>query len=69
MATNKLKKKIGKGRHASTIKRAKQNKVRQARNKQALSRMKTVIKNVRASKSVDDLKKAIPLIAKAAKRK
>lgn len=65
MATDRLKKKIGKGRHASSIKRDKQAIKHRARNKQAISRLKTAVKKVRSTRSADDLKKAIPLIAKA----
>lgn len=67
MAT-KLKKKIGKGRHASTIKRDRQAQKNRARNKSALSKMKTSVKKVRASKDAADLKAAIRIIAKTAQK-
>lgn len=66
MATDRLRKKISKGRHASTIKRTRQSLKRRARNKQALSRMRTAIKKVRASHSRDALALAIPIIARTA---
>lgn len=65
MAIERLKKKIGKGRHASSIKRDRQAIKRRARNKQAISRLRTAVKKVRSSRSAEDLKKAIPIIAKA----
>lgn len=68
MATDRLKKKIGKGRHASTIKRDRQNKKRRARNKHFLTSVKTTVKKVRSLKSQDALKLAIPIIAKAAQK-
>lgn len=68
MATNKLKKKIAKGRHASTQKRDRQNLKHRARNRDALSHMKTLIKEVRASKSKDALAKAIPIIMKSGQK-
>lgn len=68
MATDRLKKKIGKGRHASSIKRDGQALKLRARNKQDISRMKTAVKKVRSSKSQEELKKAIPLIAKAGRK-
>ena len=68
MATDRLRKKIGKGRHASTIKRTRQQVKHRARNKQFLSKMKTVVKEARKTKSAADLKVAIPVIAKAAQK-
>ena len=68
MATDRLKKKIAKGRHASTIKRNRQSEKRRARNKHDLSLMKTTVKEVRTSRSTDALAKAIPLIAKTAQK-
>lgn len=61
-----VKKKLAKGRHMSSIKRNRQASKRRARNKQILSRIKTAVKKVRQTKSKDELKKAVPLIAKAA---
>lgn len=68
MATDRLRKKISKGRHASSIKRDRQNIKNRARNKQALSKMRTAIKGVRASRSGEMLKTAIPVIAKNARK-
>lgn len=68
MATDRLKKKIAKGRHISSIKRDRQNKKRQARNRHAMSQMRTAIKKVRTSKTEEELKASIPLIAKTAKK-
>jgi small subunit ribosomal protein S20 len=68
MATNKLKKKIAKGRHASTIKRDRQSEKHRTRNKHDLSEMKTIVKAVRAAKTPEALAKAIPLIAKTAQK-
>lgn len=66
MATDRLRKKISKGRHKSSIKRVRQAKKRHAKNRHALSKMKTAIKSVRATKSPESLKIAIPIIAKTA---
>lgn len=66
MATG-MKKKMGVGRHASAIKRAKQAKVRKARNRHSLSTMKTAVKAARIEGTQEALKKAIPIIAKSAK--
>ena len=66
MATDRLKKKIGVGRHLSAIKRARQTIKRNERNKDARSAMRTAIKNVRTTASKEDLAKAAPMIAKAA---
>jgi small subunit ribosomal protein S20 len=63
-----LKKKIAKGRHASTQKRDRQSIKRRARNRSAMSRMKSVIKEVRATGSRDTLSKAIPLIMKTGRK-
>lgn len=68
MAIERLKKKTGVGRHASAIKRARQDKVRRARNRHAMSHMKTVIKRVRTEKTAEALKLAIPIIAKTAQK-
>lgn len=68
MATDRLRKKIGKGRHHSTIKRDRQNLKHRARNRDAISEVRTAVKKVRSQKSPNELKIAIPLIAKAAKR-
>jgi small subunit ribosomal protein S20 len=68
MANSKLKKKIGVGRHLSSIKRARQTKKRRMRNKGAVSRMKTEVKLVRLEPTLENLKKAVPRIAKSAKK-
>lgn len=68
MATDRLRKKIGKGRHLSSIKRDRQNAKHRARNRNALSRMRTAIKNVRATRSAEALATAIPLIARTAQK-
>lgn len=67
MAT-KLKKKLGKGRHASVIKRARQNLKRRAKNKGALSKLKTAVKKVRTTKSAADLKDVVSLIARSGRK-
>jgi len=66
MSVDRLKKKIGKGRHHSALKRQRQNVKRHARNRMEMSALKTAIKNVRASRSKEALSKAIPVIDKAA---
>ncbi len=68
MAIDKTKKKMGVGRHASAIKRARQSEKRRLINKACGSRMRTAVKEARATK--DDLlvKKAIPLVMRAAQK-
>ncbi len=61
------KKKLGPGRHASAIKRARQNIKRHKRNKHQLSTMRTMIKRVRKAGDAESLANAIPVIAKTAK--
>lgn len=68
MAVDRLRKKIGKGRHHSALKRARQNERRRARNRMAMSSIKTAIKNVRTTRSKEALLKAIPQIDKAANK-
>jgi small subunit ribosomal protein S20 len=68
MATDRLKKKIGVGRHASSIKRARQTITRNARNKSQLSKMRTAVKAVRVEGTEEALKKAIPIIMKTAQK-
>ena len=68
MAPNKLRKKIGKGRHLSSIKRDRQNEKRRVRNRDAISRMRTTVKKVRTVRSEEVLKAAIPTIAKTARK-
>lgn len=68
MAIDRLRKKIGKGRHLSTIKRARQNKARRLKNRGKMSAMRTAIKRTRESKSAAALKEAIPLIARMAQK-
>jgi small subunit ribosomal protein S20 len=66
MATEKLRKKLGVGRHLSAQKRDRQNKKRSLRNRQALSRMKTAVKKLQATPSQEALAQTVPLIAKTA---
>ncbi len=68
MATDRLRKKIGVGRHASSIKRDRQNEKHNARNRHARSTMRTIIKKVRQELTLDTLKASTPVIAKAAKK-
>jgi small subunit ribosomal protein S20 len=68
MATDRLRKKIGKGRHASAIKRAKQDERRRADNRAVLSKMKTAIKAVRTAKSKEALRRAVPVLIKGARK-
>jgi len=69
MATDRLKKKIGVGRHHSSIKRARQTEKAHERNRSRISRMRTAVKAARANPGADELKKAIPLIMKTAQKK
>lgn len=66
MATDRLKKKIGKGRHHSAIKRARQNIKRRSHNRMMMSALRTAVKKVRQTRSKESLKIAIPTIDKAA---
>lgn len=66
MATERLKKKIGKGRHRSALKRQRQNEKRRTRNRGVSSALKTAVKEVRTTKSKEALTKAIPIIDKTA---
>ncbi len=68
MAVDRLRKKIGKGRHHSALKRERQNERRRARNKMAMSSLRTAIKNVKTLRSKEALSKAIPQIDKAANK-
>lgn len=68
MAVDRLRKKIGKGRHHSALKRERQNIKRRARNKMVMSSLRTAIKNVRSARSKEALSKAIPEIDKAANK-
>jgi small subunit ribosomal protein S20 len=68
MAIDRLKKKIGVGRHASSIKRARQAEKARARNRSAMSKMRSMVKSVRAEGTEDALKKSIPIIMKSAKK-
>ena len=75
MADVRLKKKIGKGRHASTIKRARQALKQADRNSHYMATMKTAIKKVReavAAGKKDDAAKlfiqAESVIAKTAQK-
>ncbi len=66
MATDRLKKKIGVGRHMSSIKRARQTETRNARNKHTLSTMKTSVKKARTERTQEALKETSRVVAKAA---
>ena len=66
MATERLKKKIGKGRHRSAIKRERQNKKRRIRNRATRSALKTAVKEVRTARTKEALTAAIPIIDKTA---
>lgn len=68
MAIDRLQKKTGVGRHLSAVKRARQIKRRRLRNKRYLSAMKSAVKDVRKSRSAGDLAKAVPFIAKIARK-
>ena len=68
MAINRLKKKVGVGRHLSSIKRARQTEKQNERNKARMSRMRTAVKTARANPSAEELKKTMPIIAKAAQK-
>ncbi|HPQ80992.1 MAG TPA: 30S ribosomal protein S20 [bacterium] len=68
MATDRLRKKIGKGRHASSIKRDRQNEKLRQKNRSAVSRMKSAVKKVRADRSEASLKEAVPVIARTASK-
>jgi len=61
-------KKLVSGRHASAIKRDRQNEKRHARNRHDISRMKTEIKKVRSENTPETLKSAQSVIAMAAKK-
>lgn len=69
------KKKLVKGRHASAIKRNRQNVKKQAQNKSAISAVRTAMKRVKqavvakdAPKAKDALKGAISLLDRAGKK-
>lgn len=68
MATSGLKKKIGVGRHASSIKRNRQNEKKKAANRHAISRMRTAVKKVRLELNDESLNKVIPIIAKVTQK-
>lgn len=68
MAVDRLRKKVGKGRHLSSIKRDRQNEKHRARNRNALSKMRTAVKKVRTERSAEALKEAIPTIARTARK-
>lgn len=63
-----IKKKLNTGRHASALKRARQAKKTRVRNRHATSTLKTAVKVVRTEKSAETLAKAIPMIAKTARK-
>ena len=56
--------KIGIGRHASAIKRDRQDEKRKINNHSAVAAMRTAIKKVREEPTKENLGKAVPLIAK-----
>lgn len=66
MAT--IKKKIAKGRHASSMKRDRQAEKLRVRNRQAMSRMRTAIKKARTAKSKEAVAAAVPVIARTAQK-
>lgn len=68
MATDRLRKKIGIGRHASSIKRARQSEIARQRNRSAISKMRTAVKAVRTEGTEETLKSAVPLIMKTARK-
>jgi small subunit ribosomal protein S20 len=68
MAVDRLRKKIGKGRHRSAMKRQRQTIKRTERNRAARSALKTAVKKVRASRSPEALKIAIRVIDKTASK-
>ena len=63
-----LKKKIGKGRHRSAIKRERQNEKRRTRNKSTRSTLRTAIKAARTNPTAENLKTATSLLAKAGRK-
>lgn len=67
MATT-MKKKVGKGRHLSSMKRNRQSEELRAKNRSAMSRMRTAVKKVRTEKSPEALKAAVPVIARTASK-
>ena len=68
MATDRLRKKISKGRHLSSIKRDRQSENRRVRNRSAMSSMKTAVKAVRIEANAETLRKSVPVIMKTAKK-
>ena len=66
MANSKLRKKIGIGRHASSIKRARQTLKRRMRNKAIVTAMRTDIKKTRQTPGTEQLQKTVSAVAKAA---
>ena len=68
MATDRLKKKIGVGRHASSIKRDRQSEEARQRNRGKMTRMRTAVKEVRTEGTEESLKTAIPIIMKTAQK-
>ena len=68
MATDRLKKKIGVGRHASSIKRDRQSEEARKRNRHKMTKMRTAVKEVRTEGTEESLKTAIPIIMKTAQK-
>lgn len=69
MATDKnKKKKIAKGRHASQIKRDRDNETHRLRNRAEKSRLRTAIKAAHAAPNKENVTAAVPLLMKAARR-
>jgi ribosomal protein S20 len=56
--------KIGIGRHASSIKRDRQDEKRKTRNHGTVAAMRTAIKKVRQEPTKENLDKAVPMISK-----
>ena len=68
MADTRARKKIGKGRHASALKRQRQNEKLRLRNRATRSCLRTAIKAFREKPTPETLALTIPLIDKAASR-
>lgn len=65
MADERAQKKLAKGRHLSALKRQRQNETRAQRNRAYRSRIRTAVKTVETTKTLEALAKAIPLLDKA----
>ena len=65
MAVDRKQKQLGKGRHKSAMKRARQNEQQKLRNRTYRTRVRTAIKELRAKPTTAILAKTLPLIDKA----